>query len=178
MPEPKVLLILGSLRAGSNTAKVGSLAKASLEAHGLSVDVIDPRTTDLAFPGLPEHDLCAEPIQKRAQAAIGAIFVTPEYDGSFSSILKLIIEHFGYPSALAGKPVALFGCAGGRIGAVKALEHLRSMMSHTGAIVLPLSYSIPQVHRAFDDHGQLLDPQVHHGIEAVIAAFRGFVGTV
>lgn len=178
MPESKVLLILGSLRAGSNTAKVGALAKASLEAHGFNADVIDPQTTELAFPGLAEHDGCAKPLQKRAQTAIGAVFVTPEYDGSFSSILKLTIEHFGYPSALAGKPVVLLGCAGGRIGAVKALEHLRSMLSHTGAIVLPLSFSIPEVHRAFDHQGQLLDPQVEQGIEAVIAAFHGFVDRV
>jgi len=38
---------------------------------------------------------------------------TPEYDGSLSSVMKLVIENLGFPSVLAGKPVALMGVGGG-----------------------------------------------------------------
>ena len=37
--------------------------------------------------------------------------------------MKLVIENLGFPSVLAGKPVALLGMAAGAIGAIKSLEH-------------------------------------------------------
>ena len=52
----------------------------------------------------------------------GVVLATPEYHGSFSSVMKLMIENLGFPSVLAGKSVALLGVAGGSIGAIKSLE--------------------------------------------------------
>ena len=79
------------------------------------------------------------------------VFSTPEYHGTHSSAAKLIIENLGFPSVLAGKPVALVGVAAGQIGAIKALEHLRSVLSHVGAIVLPGPVSVPGVQNVFDE---------------------------
>ena len=44
-----------------------------------------------------------------------------------------------------------------QIGAIKALEHLRSVCSHVGAIVLPGPVSVAGVHKMFDDSGRCLD---------------------
>ncbi|NIT99995.1 MAG: NADPH-dependent oxidoreductase, partial [Nitrosopumilaceae archaeon] len=71
------------------------------------------------------------------QNSTGIILATPEYHGSFSSMMKLFIENLGFPSMLSTKPVALLGVAAGEIGAIKALEHLSSVCSYIGAIVLP-----------------------------------------
>jgi FMN reductase len=99
--------------------------------------------------------------------ATGIILATPEYYGSFSSVMKLVIESLGYPSALAGKPVALLGVAGGTIGAVKSLEHLRSVVSHVGGIVLPLPISVANVTTVFDDEGRCLDADAEQLIRSV-----------
>ena len=40
-------------------------------------------------------------------ATDSVVLATPEYHGSFSSVMKLVIENLGFPSALQGKPVAL-----------------------------------------------------------------------
>ena len=58
---------------------------------------------------------------------------------------KLVIENLGFPSVLAGKPVALVGVAAGRIGAIKSLEQLRGVCSHVGALVLPGAVSVAGV---------------------------------
>ena len=92
---------------------------------------------------------------------------TPEYHGTYSSVTKLIIENLGFPSVLATKPVALLGVAAGQIGAIKALEHLRGVLSHVGAIVLPGGVSVPGVQSAFDDEGRCTDPDVEKMIRAV-----------
>jgi hypothetical protein len=62
----------------------------------------------------------------------GVVRAPPEYHGSFCAMIKLIIENLGFPSAIAGRPVALLGVAAGRIGAIKSLEHLRGC-AHTWA---------------------------------------------
>jgi FMN reductase len=88
------------------------------------------------------------------------VLATPEYHGSFSSVTKLVIENLGFPSVLAGKPVALLGVAAGAIGAIKSLEQLRSVCAHVGAIALPLPVSVANVQKAFDADGRCLDPAV------------------
>jgi FMN reductase len=81
--------------------------------------------------------------------------------------MKLVIENLGFPSALSGKPVALLGIAGGTIGAVKSLEHLRSVVSHVGGLVLPLPISIANVGEVFDREGRSLDPGAEQLIRGV-----------
>ncbi|MCZ6557184.1 MAG: NAD(P)H-dependent oxidoreductase [SAR324 cluster bacterium] len=73
----------------------------------------------------------------------------------------------GFPSGLSGKPVALLGVAAGRIGAIKALEHLRSVCSHVGAIVLPGPISIAGVQQVFDEQGNCLDKGVEQEIRSL-----------
>ena len=80
---------------------------------------------------------------------------------------KLIIENLGFPSVLATKPVALVGVAAGQIGAIKALEHLRSVLSHIGAIVLPGPVSVARVQTVFDEAGRCLDEETEKRIRGV-----------
>jgi NAD(P)H-dependent FMN reductase len=39
--------------------------------------------------------------QLKEKVAAAIVLATPEYHGSFSSVLKLVIENLGFPSALA-----------------------------------------------------------------------------
>lgn len=68
---------------------------------------------------------------------------------------------------MIGKPVALLGVAGGTIGAIKALEHLRSVVSHVGGIVLPLPISVANVRDVFDMNGRCLDATAEQLIRGV-----------
>jgi len=95
------------------------------------------------------------------------VFSTPEYHGSYASAAKLIIENLRFPSVLAGKPVALVGVAAGQIGAIKALEHLRSVLSHVGAIVLPGPVSIAGVRTVFDDDERCLNEAIEKMVRGV-----------
>ena len=85
---------------------------------------------------------------------MGVILSTPEYHGSYSSVIKRVIENLGFPSALHKKPVALLGVAAGRIGAIKSLEHLQGICVHVGALVLPGSVSVAGRRDVFDEEGR------------------------
>ena len=108
-------------------------------------------------------------------SATGLILSTPEYHGSYSSVIKSFIENLGFSSKMAGKPVGLLGVAAGQIGAIKALEHLRSVCSHVGAIVLPGPVSVAEVQDVFDESGRCLDENAEGRIRSLATHLLDYV---
>ncbi|MGE3176654.1 MAG: NADPH-dependent FMN reductase [Vicinamibacterales bacterium] len=163
----KIVVVTGSVRTGNYTGKAAALVVEELrKREDVQVDIVDPAGLTLAAPGAPPT-ADSKALQAKIQAATGVVLVTPEYHGSFSSVMKLVIENLGFPSVLAGKPVALLGVASGGIGAIKSLEHLRSVCSHVGAIVLPLPISVANVQKVFDADGRCSDPAIEKLVRGV-----------
>ena len=166
-PYIHLVALQGSVRPGNYTARALALVADEVEKHpGVSLEIVDPTEMHLLLPGQGASE-DAKRMQETVAAATGIILATPEYHGSYSSVMKLLIDNLGFPSALSGKPVAMLGVAGGRIGAIKALEHLRSVASHIGAIVLPGPVSVARVRSVFDDEGNALDDAVASQIRGV-----------
>lgn len=164
----RIVIINGSVRPGNYTSMASALVLHELTKHRqVTTEVIEPATLQLPPPGTDPQSAAAKHLQQKVGEATGVILATPEYHGSFSSVMKLVIENLGFPSALSGKPVALLGIAGGTIGAVKSLEHLRSVVSHVGGLVLPLPISIANVGEVFDREGRSLDPGAEQLIRGV-----------
>ena len=164
----RIALISGSVRPLSYTKMaVDIVATALANQPRVDVEVVDPSTLELPLPGLSSPSSSAAALQDIVKRATAVILATPEYHGSFSSVMKLIIENLGFPSVLAGKPVALLGVAGGAIGAVKSLEQLRGVCSHVGAIVLPGPVSVAHVATVFTAEGECLDPGVEERLEGL-----------
>ncbi len=124
---------------------------------------------------MPPGDSRADELRSRIKQATGVILATPEYHGTFSSVMKLTIENMGFPSVLAGKPIALLGVAAGRIGAIKALEHLRCVASHVGGLVLPGPVSVAGVRGYFDDEGRINDPAVEASVRGVATSLLDYI---
>jgi len=157
----KIVIVLGSVRPDNYTAKAAALVADELgKDPDVEVEIIDPAALELPPPGVDPKSPVARELQEKVQAASGVVLATPEYHGSFSSVMKLVIENLGFPSALRGKPVALLGVAAGSIGAIKSLEQLRGVCAHVGAIALPLPVSVANVQKAFAEDGTPADPAV------------------
>ena len=164
----RIVVINGSVRPGNYTKMAATLVIDELGKQSkVLTEMFDPAAVDLPLPGIDPNSNASKHLQQTVKQATGVILATPEYHGSFSSVMKLIIENLGFPSALAGKPVALLGVAGGMIGAIKSLEHLRSVVSHVGGIVLPLPISVPNVQNVFDSGGRCLNSGVEQLIRSV-----------
>ena len=162
----RVVTLLGTPRPGNFTGKALALVEDELRTQEVLVERFDPAEMTLANPGSsPTED--GRSMQEAVKAASGVILSTPEYHGCFCSALKLMIENLGFPSALAGKPVALLGVASGSIGAIKSLEQLRGVSSHVGAIVLPGPVSVAGVDRFFDDQGHCTDEAIERRVRGV-----------
>lgn len=173
----RVAVIQGSVRPGNYTAKAVRLVLDELERHeGIEATVVDPASLDLPFPGVDDTP-DAFRLRRIVGDAAGVILATPEYHGGFSSVIKLVIENLGFPSGIAGKPVALLGVAAGQIGAIKSLEALASVCLHVGAIVLPGAVSVAHVRDAFDANGNARDPKTEARIRGVATTLIDYIDT-
>ncbi len=170
-----IVVVQGSVRSDNYTAKATALVVDELQKHPeVAVELVDPATLPLPFPGTGSS-AAAEELQAKVSAAAGVVLATPEYHGSFSSVMKLVIENLGFPSVLAGKPVSLLGVAAGVIGAIKSLEHLRSVCSHIGSIVLPGPVSVANVQKVFDSDGRCLDEETEKRVRGVATTLVHYI---
>jgi len=164
----RIAVIVGSLNNRSKTMMAAKIAVDELNKYDeIEVDLIDPKMYSLPFPGTTSESNDADKLQKIVGVATGVILATPEYHGSYSSVIKLIIENLGYPSSISRKPVTILGVASGKIGAIKSIEGLRSVCSHIGSIVLPGNVSIPEIDNVFDNDGNCVDSNIEKRIRSV-----------
>src|SRR3981081_2020346 len=172
----RLVLINGSVRPGNYTSMASALVVDELKQDpNVSVEVINPLELDLPMPGMNPRAEGTRKLQEAVKNATAVILATPEYHGNLSSVTKLVIENLGFPSVLAGKPVALLGVAAGSVGAIKSLEHLRGVASHIGSFVLPLPISIANVQKVFNTEGRILEPPVEKMIRQVATNLMAYI---
>jgi chromate reductase len=144
------IFLIGSQRENSYTARCVEVLMSMFNEHkNVKTIAFNPYEQDLNWSLSGDADNL-KVLKRDITDASGIILATPEYHGSYSSTLKWIIDHLGYPSVIAHKPVGLIGVASGELGAVKALEHLRGVCAHIGAYVMPKAISIPRVELFID----------------------------
>jgi len=172
----KIVAIKGSVRPNNYTSMALDLALDELKNHnGVSVELFDPAEIHLYSPGLDGDSPDPVKMREAVTEATGIILATPEYHGSFSSIMKLAIENLGFPSVMSGKPVALMGVAAGAIGAIKSLESLRGVCSHIGAIVLPGPVSVANCRDVFNEDGTCNDERTEARIRGVATNLMHYI---
>ena len=134
----RIVVLNGSVRPGNYTRMASALVVDELKKDPrVSVDVIDPEGLALPPPGTGLDSAATKSLQSRVLRAAGVVLATPEYHGSFSSVMKLMIENLGFPSVLAGKTVALLGVAAGSIGRSSRSSTCEELCPTWGASLCP-----------------------------------------
>lgn len=182
MLTPKILIIPGSLRAGSNNARLAALAAKELALLGAEVTRIS--LEDYRLPlfdadlvttsGLPP----AAVQLKRMLAAHQGIFITsPEYTASVTPLLKNTIDWIsrvrdpGEPpyAAFKGRVFAIGSAASGGQGGLRSLMALRQILElGCGALVIPEQVAVPRADQAFDEMDNLKDAALATALKAAM----------
>lgn len=172
----KIAVIIGSKRQNSKTRVAVQVAINEFKKYkGIEVDLVDPINLEIPFPGEKSDSNDVQKVQKIIGEADGVLIGTPEYNGTYSAILKLIIENLGYPSKLSGKPISVIGVASGDIGAIKSIESLRGVLAHVGGILLPGNASVPKVDQQFNEKGECINPKIEKRIQKVSNNLLDFI---
>lgn len=164
--ELKLVVIIGSTREGRFGPVVGNWFAGQAKQHGdMDVDVID--LADARLPakltGLPTPEVAA--VTERLDAADAFVVVTPEYNHSFPASLKTLVDwHY---SQWRAKPVG-FVSYGGLAGGLRAVEHLRPVFAELHAVTVRDTVSFHGAWNAFDDAGQLANPDAHDAAAKIL----------
>ena len=150
----KTAILTGSIRKGRQSHKAALFLKKKLEERGIEVDLIDLNESPLPLFGTdPDHSGIFESnikeISGRLQKAEALIFVTPEYHGSFSGVIKNAIDHFW--SEFQKKPIGVATASAGRMGGINASTQLQHVILRIGAYPLPVKFLVPEVPVTFDN---------------------------
>jgi NAD(P)H-dependent FMN reductase len=157
-----VLVLVGSLRAGSTNAQLADAAIAHLPA-GVDGTVfahladLPHYSEDLdSADHLPQ---VARDLREAVSDADALLLVTPEYNGSMSSAVKNAVDWVSRPrgaAAVVGKPAAVIAAAGSPRAAQWAREDGVKVLRVAGADVIEDTVGVGSAFQAFVD-GRLSD---------------------
>jgi chromate reductase len=175
----RVLLISGSLRAGStNSALLRT-------AHAVAPDGV-VTTLYGALGDLPHFDpdddvdgepLPAAPADLRAQldAADAVLFCTPEYAGALPGSFKNLLD-WTVGGGTYEKPVAWINASASPTGAAGAHASLRTVLTYTGTDIVEAACShIPVPRQSIGPDGLVDDPAIRTRVVDVLRSLAEHV---
>ena len=170
-----IALINSSVQKKNYTAFVLNIVKNELLSKNYNIVEIKLKDFTLPFPSEEIENDNSNELRELLKSADAYIVGSPEYNGSFTAKLKLMIENSGFPSVMKGKPIGLVGLASGILGATKSLEQLRTVFSHIGGFVLPRVVSIAEIEKKFDDEGKCINSKTEKDIKMAATNMTSFL---
>lgn len=168
-----VLVLLGSLREGSTNRALADAAVAHLP-EGSTATVFDrgadlPHySEDLDQEGhVPE---VATELRDAVAAADGLIVVTPEYNGTLSSVVKNTIDWVSRPrgtAAIDGTPAVVMAASGSPRAAEWARQDAVRTLKIAGAAAVEETFGLGSSYEAFVD-GRLVDEEADASLRALV----------
>jgi chromate reductase len=176
----RLLLVSGSLRAGSTNAAVLRTAAALVPA-GVSAEVYEGMARLPHFnPDDDAEGAVLDPAVVELRAAIGAadalLLCTPEYAGDLPGSFKNLLDWTVGGGETYGMPVAWVNVASvaSPTGAADAHASLRRVLGYTGSdIVEEACVRVPVPRDAIGADGLVADPAIQEVVAGAVAALAG-----
>jgi len=171
-----ITVISATNRPSSYTEKIARYYESALQQDRVPVlffalDQLPPSiiTSDLYGKRSPEMQAI---IDTYIVPSSRLIFVTPEYNGSFPGLLKIMLEAV-HPKLWADKDACLVGVATGRGGNLRGMEHLTTILQYLKMHVYHDKLPISKVDTLFKD-GAMFDEDTMKAIGRQIKGFLEF----
>jgi NAD(P)H-dependent FMN reductase len=172
-----ILLVSGSLRAGSTNTAVLRTAQA-VAPDGIATVLYEGMAAlphfnpDDDAEGAPVHPAVAE-LRAAVAAADALLLSTPEYAGALPGAFKNLLEWTVGDAGTYDKPIAWINASGpaAPTGAADAHDSLRKVLRYVHANVVEAACArIPVERGAVGDDGLIADPAIRERIAAVLTA--------
>lgn len=135
------------------------LYNADLEARGTPVDVLRLKEVLHAHPAW--------------------IICSPEYNGSYTALLKNTIDWVSSPiksdpawtdgfKSFRGKVVGMLSASNGALGGLRSQSHLAPLLLNSQCWLAPKAFALARAADAFDADGALQDKAQHNNVRAVV----------
>jgi chromate reductase len=157
MARPKIIIIPGSIRSGSHTNRLGAAFVDKLDALGADARLVSLagypmpilNQDDEATTGVPENARKLASLIDRHQ---GVVLVNPEYNGSFSGLMKNTLDWLSRDVGLKvfhNRAFALAAASPGMLGGIRVLAHARDNLVSVGADTITPQLALGNASSAF-----------------------------
>ena len=177
----KVTLLLGSIRNGRQSDRIAYYLEEKLKQHTIDAELIDLKESSLPLmqervghhPELPEE---VKVVSERLHQADALIFISPEYHGSFSGVLKNAVDYFW--NEFSKKPIGVVTVSGGKFGGINASSHLQQLVLSLGAFPMPTKLLVPEVGNVFNPGDQSVQETFVLATERFIKEYKWFAEAI
>jgi chromate reductase, NAD(P)H dehydrogenase (quinone) len=177
---PQVLVFAGSTRSDSVNRKLARVAAKQLKEMGIPATLVQLRDYPMpiydgdfeAEGGIPAEVTTFQELMRVHDALVIA---SPEFNGSFSALLKNLVDWVSRPVAgegptalFRGKIAALLSASPGRGGGKRGLRHLRELLEMIGVTVIASQLTVGNSSEAFNEDSELAKEQDQKNLQAVL----------
>ena len=166
-----VTVLLGSIRTGRKSHHIAYYLNEKLQQLGINSHLIDLMESPLPLMeervGYHLHlpDMVHR-VSIQLKEADALIFISPEYHGSFSGVLKNAVDYFW--EEFKKKPIGVVSISAGKFGGVNASSQLQQLVLSLGAFPLPTKLLVSEV-------GQVFNPEEQSYKESFVKAADKFL---
>lgn len=167
-----VMIVVGSVRPGRIGLPIAEWVRSRVEEAGHDVDFVDLKELALPFLDEPSHPIKRDyqhahtrAWSARVDAADALIFVTPEYNHSYSPALKNAIDYLY--SEWQAKPVG-FVSYGGQAGGLRGVNSIEPVLSSVGLVKVPTEVALSGAGKQVQDGAFTADERQTSGLDALI----------
>lgn len=154
-----ISILYGAVRPTRKSFRCALALEAALRATGRC----EPRILDLADYNLPVmherfFEMASPPIavadlHTALDESDGLVFLSPEYNGSYSGALKNAVDYFR--PEFSKKPIGVATASSGKFAGINASHHLQTLVLHIGGYGLPRKWMVPDVEKSIAEDGTL-----------------------
>ncbi len=182
-PTMKLLVFAGSTRQQSFNRRLAVVAADIARELGAQATLLELADYDIPMYHAELEARGTPPDVIRLKEAMDAhpawIICSPEYNGSYTGLLKNTIDWASSPVAghpvwadgarpFAGKVVGMLSASNGLLGGLRSQSHLAPLLINLGCWLAPRHHALGQAASAFGDDGRLLDAGQQARVQAVV----------
>ncbi|MBX3632458.1 MAG: NADPH-dependent FMN reductase [Acidovorax sp. SCN 68-22] len=179
----KILVFAGSTRQQSFNRRLAAEAAAMVRAAGSEATLLELAdldipmyNADLEARGTPSDVVR---LKRTLWEHPGWIICSPEYNGSYTALLKNTIDWASSPVAadpewqdgvkpFRGKVVGMLSASNGRLGGLRSQSHLAPLLLNLECWLAPRGYALAGAAQAFDAQGALSEAAHRAGVQGVV----------
>lgn len=178
----KITILYGAIRDGRLSIRAAKALENVLTAtNNVEVNLIDIKDYNLPVMERRLKDMDNPPeslltISKALDEADGIVFVSPEYNGSYSGAFKNTVDYF--TKEWAKKPIGICAVSAGRLGGVNASHKLQSLVLAIGAFPMPYKLLVPELEKSLDEAGNPQNEIMQKNLNRFIEEYLWFVEAI
>ena len=182
-PTAKLLIFAGSTRQNSFNRRLAHVAADLARASGADVTLLELGELDIPMYNADLEARATPPdVMKLKQILFehsAWIICTPEYNGSYTALLKNTIDWASSPvksdpawadgfKSFTGKVVGMLSASNGALGGLRSQSHLLPLLINLQCWVAPKAFALGRAGDAFDADGKLVNDNQRQSVQAVV----------